>query len=190
MLLRRSLFGAVRRRRFPIGTGKLRLKIAARPALAPIRFTNSSLWANLRGRMQTVRETNVAEPGIVAMPLTVTAFSKDDAGRFVYNTIEEAKTGPVDVLVVGGGSFGGILASELFALETAGMLGPQPPSPIADQAGNQANARGEPAHAPHRIVVLEAGPHGLSEHIQNLPAGLNLGIPNFPDELISPASNT
>jgi len=141
--------------------------------------------------MQTVRETNVAEPGIVAMPLTVTAFSKDDAGRFVYNTIEEAKTGPVDVLVVGGGSFGGILASELFALETAGVLGPQPPSPIADQAGNQANARGEPAHAPHRIIVLEAGPHGLPEHIQNLPAGLDISLgQNFRDELIKPASNT
>src|SRR5207247_821809 len=142
-------------------------------------------------RMQSVQETIMAEPGIIAMPLTVTAFSKDDSGRWVYNTVEEAKTGPVDVLVVGGGSFGGILASELFALETAGALGPQPPSPIADQAGNQANARGEPAHAPHRIVVLEAGPHGLPEHIQNLPAGLDISLgQNFRDELIKPASNT
>jgi hypothetical protein len=94
------------------------------------------------------------------------------------------------VLVVGGGSFGGILAAELLALETAGALGQLPPSPIADAAGNQANGRGESAHAPHRIVVLEAGPHGLPEHIQNLPVGLGLGFPNFPDELASPAINT
>src|ERR1043166_6396512 len=48
---------------------------------------------------------------------------------------------------------------------------------------------GESAHAPHRIVVLEAGPLGLPEHIQNLPVGLGLGFPNFPDELVSPAVN-
>ena len=132
----------------------------------------------------------MAGPGNIAMPLTVTAFTKDDSGRWVYNTLEEAKRGPIDVLVVGGGSFGGILAAELLALETAGALGPLPLSPIADAAGNQANARGESAHAPHRIVVLEAGPHGLPEHIQNLPVGLGLGFPNFPDELASPAINT
>lgn len=132
----------------------------------------------------------MAAPGNIAMPLTVTAFTKDDAGRWVYNTVEEAKRGPVDVLVVGGGSFGGILANELFGLEMPAALGPQPVSPIADQAGNQANVRGDPAHPPHRIVVLEAGPHGLPEHIQNLPFGLNLGIPNFPDELVAAPTNT
>jgi len=131
----------------------------------------------------------MAEPGNIAMPLTVTAFTKDEAGRWTYNTIEEAKKGPIDLLVVGGGSFGGIFADHLFRLETADTLVPQPPSPIADQAGNELNARGEPPHAPHRIVVLEAGSHGLPEHIQNLPFGLNLGIPNFKDELISPSTN-
>ncbi|MBW3596016.1 MAG: DUF1080 domain-containing protein [Planctomycetes bacterium] len=123
----------------------------------------------------------------IPMPLTVTAFTKDAAGRWVYNIVGEAITGQIDVLVVGGGSFGAILAEHLFRLESPDAIPSQPPSPIADPA---TNALSGPPHPPHRIVVLEAGPHGLPEHIQNMPVGLNLGLGNFPDELDPNPSNT
>ena len=103
------------------------------------------------------------KPGPVDFPLTITAFSKDEAARWTYNTISEAKTGPIDLLVIGGGSFGPIFAEHVFRLES----------------GRPDDA----AHAPHRTVVIEAGAHALPEHVQNMPAGLNLGLTNFPDEL-------
>src|SRR2546427_253899 len=78
-----------------------------------------------------------------------TAFSHDVLGRYTLNTWGEAVAStqrpdarPFDVIVIGGGSFGPILAQHLFAFDAT--------------------------HS-HRILVIEAGPFLLPEHVQNLP---------------------
>lgn len=77
-----------------------------------------------------------------------TAFSKDVLGRYVCNGLDEALAStrggscPFDVVIVGGGSFGGALAQHLL---------------YSDKAKR------------HRILVLEAGQFVVPEHVQNLP---------------------
>src|SRR5258707_825445 len=92
---------------------------------------------------------------LLPLPLIESAFTLDWVGRFVYNTVSELGDGPIDVIVVGGGSFGPIVADHLFQLD-------------------------DPKQSPRRIVVLDSGPHALLEHYQNLPS-VGLGIGNFPD---------
>jgi len=53
---------------------------------------------------------------------------------------------PFDFIVIGGGSFGSVLATRLQRLDQT--------------------------HA-HRVLILEAGPFELPEHVQNLPPGLD-----------------
>jgi choline dehydrogenase-like flavoprotein len=78
-----------------------------------------------------------------------TLFTFDIFGRYACNTLEEAVNSinradrrMFDFIIIGGGSFGAVLASHLF-----------------NRDRTQA----------HRILVLEAGPFVLSEHVQNLP---------------------
>jgi choline dehydrogenase-like flavoprotein len=85
-----------------------------------------------------------------------TDFSKDVLGRYICNGLDEAlaSTGgpggrPFDIIIVGGGSFGGALAQHLL---------------YRDGFRN------------HRILVLDAGPQVLTEHVQNIPA-LGLAAP-------------
>jgi len=90
------------------------------------------------------------------MPLEseYTSFSRDTLGRWVCNTLAEALAAgsakPFDIIVVGGGSFGSVFAQHLFD---------------QDRALKQ-----------HRILVLEAGPFDLPEHVQNVSL-LGLGPP-------------
>lgn len=78
-----------------------------------------------------------------------TDFSRDVLGRYVCNGFDEAlksmdpargDTRPFDVIVVGGGSFGPVVAQRLFHRNKT-----------------------------VRILVLEAGPFSLAEHVQNHP---------------------
>lgn len=95
-----------------------------------------------------------------------TDFTKDVLGRYVCNGLDEAlhsadpagsrldgspqpDARPFDVIVIGGGSFGPIFAEHLA---------------VADKAHS------------HRVLVLEAGPLSLPEHVQNLPM-IGLGVP-------------
>jgi choline dehydrogenase-like flavoprotein len=78
-----------------------------------------------------------------------TDFSKDILGRYVCNGFDEAMQStqgpgarPFDVVIVGGGSFGAALAQHIL---------------FQDKFRN------------HRVLVLEAGPFALPEHVQNLP---------------------
>jgi len=83
-----------------------------------------------------------------------TDFSKDVLGRYVCNGLDEALSStsgrpdakPFDIVIIGGGAFGGTLAQHLL---------------YSDKLAN------------HRILVLEAGPFVFAEHVQNLP---NLGV--------------
>ncbi|TWF80317.1 choline dehydrogenase-like flavoprotein [Pseudonocardia hierapolitana] len=84
-----------------------------------------------------------------------TDFSIDIPGRYVCNGLDEAMMSvalggrPFDLIVVGGGSFGGALAQDLFTNDQARV---------------------------HRILVLEGGPLALPEHVQNMPLQW-LGVP-------------
>jgi hypothetical protein len=83
-----------------------------------------------------------------------TTFTFDISGRYACNSLDEAiesmdtsrpdqaDAKPFDYIVLGGGSFGAVLAARLFNLDRT--------------------------HS-HRILVLEAGPLALQEHVQNLP---------------------
>ena len=77
-----------------------------------------------------------------------TTFSIDGTARFVCNTWEEIQAAKgsqgYDIVIIGSGMYGAYLASKLFKFGEE--LGPAAP----------------------RIVVLEAGPFLISEHIQNL----------------------
>jgi Domain of Unknown Function (DUF1080)/GMC oxidoreductase len=81
-----------------------------------------------------------------------TTFSLDNMGRFICNTLQEARdsagqtvggrTRDFDTIVVGGGTFGCVVAEHLFITDTTRS---------------------------RRILVLEAGPFVLPEHVQNIP---------------------
>ena len=82
----------------------------------------------------------------------VTDFTRDIIGRYVCNGLDEALAStdrarhpdarPFDLIVLGGGTFGSVLASHLFNRDVT--------------------------HT-HRILVLEAGPVVFTEHVQNQP---------------------
>jgi hypothetical protein len=86
----------------------------------------------------------------------ITDFSRDVPGRYVCNGLDEALRStdrslhpdarPFDAVIVGGGSFGSVLAARLLRLD---------------------------ATRSHRILVLEAGPMVFTEHVQNLPPGFD-----------------
>jgi choline dehydrogenase-like flavoprotein len=86
-----------------------------------------------------------------------TDFSRDILGRYVCNGFDEAiasTTGSpdaklFDIIVIGGGSFGCAVAQHVLQRD---------------------------AFHNHRVLVLEAGPLALPEHVQNLPM-LGLGPP-------------
>jgi hypothetical protein len=87
-----------------------------------------------------------------------TRFSVDVLGRYVCNTLDEAlASGGFDVVVVGSGMYGAYFAQQVA------------------ETGAAKNAR---------VLVLEAGPFLVSEHVQNLAL---IGL-NVPGE-IAPASD-
>ncbi len=96
----------------------------------------------------------------MATPETI--FSRDVLGRYVCNTFAEAAaSGPFDVVVIGGGTFGLALAQDVFFRAKRFDSGP---GAVADDVLKPAN---------FRVLVLEAGPFVLPTHVQDIP---NLGL--------------
>jgi choline dehydrogenase-like flavoprotein len=89
-----------------------------------------------------------------------TTFTLDTMGRFLCNTLQEAidstavtvagRPRGFDVIVIGGGTFGAVMASRLF---------------LNDETHSR------------RILILESGPFALPEHVQNMP--FQGGTPDF-----------
>src|SRR5207248_1206000 len=84
------------------------------------------------------------------LPSEYTSFTLDNMGRYLCNSLQEALDSAgqavagngrdFDVIIIGGGTFGSIMAESLF---------------VRDQTRSR------------RILVLEAGPFVLPEHVQN-----------------------
>src|SRR5262245_49346784 len=100
----------------------------------------------------------------MAVPTPQTIFTRDILGNYVCNTFAEAMaSGPFDVIIIGGGTFGLALAQDLFFRSKRFDQGP----------GGVPEDRLKPFN--YRILVLEAGPFTLPEHVQDIPS---LGLPN------------
>src|SRR3954470_4428176 len=119
--------------------------------------------------LKRLAETGDALPDMVPKrrDAQTTTFSIDGIARFTCSTWEEIKTAAgtrgFDVAIVGSGMYGAYLAAKLY--EFGEQLGPSAP----------------------RIVVLEAGPFLISEHIQNLTRVGDLGSLVF-EPLVGPPS--
>lgn len=78
-----------------------------------------------------------------------TAFTIDALGRYICNGLDEARASVArssrdfDVIVLGGGSFGAVVAERILFADTTRS---------------------------RRVLVLEAGPFAMTEHLQNLPS--------------------
>ena len=101
----------------------------------------------------------------MAIPTPQTIFTRDILGNYVCNTLAEAQaSGPFDVIIIGGGTFGLALAQDLFFRSKRFDQGP----------GGVPQDGLKPFN--YRVLVLEAGPFTLPEHVQDTPS---LGLPNL-----------
>lgn len=88
-----------------------------------------------------------------------TIFTRDILGRYVCNTFTEAmNSGPFDVIIIGGGTFGLALAQDLYFRSKRFDRG----------LGNVPQDVLKPSN--FRVLVLEAGPFALPEHSQDIPS--------------------
>src|SRR6266478_5745392 len=86
----------------------------------------------------------------IMVPTPQTPFTRDILGNYVCNTFSEAQnSGPFDVVIIGGGTFGVALAQDLlFRTQRQG------PGSVAEDGIRPAG---------FRVLVLEAGPFALPE---------------------------
>src|SRR5438309_3437499 len=81
-------------------------------------------------------------------PTPQTIFARDILGNYVCNSFSEAQgSGPFDVIIIGGGTFGLALAQDIFFRTQRGGAGA-----VAEDGLRPAN---------FRTLVLEAGPFSL-----------------------------
>ncbi|NJN24143.1 MAG: hypothetical protein HC810_06785 [Acaryochloridaceae cyanobacterium RL_2_7] len=96
-------------------------------------------------------------------PQKIPPFSQNILARYFCNTFDEAKQNsadkPFDIVVIGSGMYGSFIATELYRLSKR-------------QLGFENRLK---------ILVLDAGPYLLYEHIQNLPTNTG-GIFNGVDK--------
>src|SRR5207249_540932 len=92
----------------------------------------------------------------MALQTPETQFTRDILGNYVCNTFAEAtNSGPFDVVIIGGGTFGLVLAQDLFFRSQRFGSGSVPQDTL------------RPFN--YRILVLEGGPFTIPEHTQDLP---------------------
>src|SRR5437870_4506759 len=92
----------------------------------------------------------------MAIPTPETQFTRDILGNYLCNTFDEARSsGPFDVVIIGGGTFGLTLAQDLFFRSRRVGLGAIPEDNMKPDN--------------FRILVLEGGPFTLPEHTQDIP---------------------
>ena len=95
----------------------------------------------------------------MASPTPETQFTRDILGNYVCNTFAEAtSSGPFDVIIIGGGTFGLVLAQDLFFRSQRFGSGSVPQDTL------------RPSN--YRILVLEGGPFaipGTSSSTRHLP---------------------
>lgn len=102
----------------------------------------------------------------MASPTPQTIFTRDILGNYVCNTFAEAvNSGPFDVVIIGGGTFGLTIAQNLYFRSKKFDRAP---------GGVPTDAAFKPPN--FRILVLEAGPFTIPEHVQDIPS-LGLGAP-------------
>ena len=93
----------------------------------------------------------------MAVPTPETQFTRDILGNYECNTLADAtNSGPFDVIIIGGGTFGLVLAQDLFFRARTQGSGAIPQDGL------------KPPN--YRILVLEGGPFTLPEHVQDLPS--------------------
>jgi hypothetical protein len=110
----------------------------------------------------------------MANPTPTTIFTRDIVGNFVCNTFAEAMaSGAFDVIIIGGGTFGLALAQDLFFRTKRFDIGPDA---VPEDTNKPFN---------YRILVLEAGPFSLLEHVQDLP-NFQLGSPSVVPDAAPP----
>src|SRR5215813_255666 len=98
-------------------------------------------WRRRRAEEMRRREVHASKLDVFRLAVPVNGL--DEALRSAYlNFRPDAR--PFDIIIIGGGTFGCLLAQHLFYLDKT--------------------------HS-HRILVLEAGPYFLPDHCQNLPWG-------------------
>ena len=116
----------------------------------------------------------------MVIPTPERIFTRDILGNYSCNTFPEAvASGPFDVIIIGGGTYGLTLAQDLFFRS---KRFDQMPGGVPQDVLKPLN---------YRILVLEAGPFTLPEHVQGIP---NLGLsdpgakPPFPPGSTLPAT--
>src|SRR5438093_10386356 len=93
----------------------------------------------------------------MAQPSPETVFTRDVLGRYVCNTFTEAQeSGPFDVIIIGGGTFGLSLAQDLYFRAKRTGAGPVPHDQRFKPPG-------------YRILGFASRPFVLTEATQDVP---------------------
>ncbi|WP_046867838.1 hypothetical protein [Microvirga massiliensis] len=114
----------------------------------------------------------------MAVTAPETSFTRDVFGRYICNTFDEARgSGPFDIVIIGGGTFGLALAENVFYRSKT----------FDNRLGTVPDDNNRPPN--FRVLLLEAGPFLLNEHTQDI-ANFQLFPPDPPPKPGCPLPTT